>query len=79
MSNALVFIAVVEKVQTLADGGIRVTLDLSETAIPEMAALAACRQQGLVLRFEATEHEQAEPDKPRRASTADWLEAKVTG
>ena len=50
------FTAVVYKVQTLAsDGGVRVTLDLPETAIPQMAMLAECQRNGLILHFEATE------------------------
>ncbi len=49
----IVFVAEVYKVQTLIDGGVRVTLDLPETAIPQMAMLAEVRRQGLVLQFEA--------------------------
>ena len=48
-NEAIVFPAQVQKVQTLADGGIRVTLDLPETAIPQMAMLAECKRQGLAL------------------------------
>ena len=36
------FCASVTKVQTLADNGIRLTLDLPEDAIMQMAELAAC-------------------------------------
>jgi hypothetical protein len=57
VADALIFVATVEKVQTMQDGAIRLTLDLPETAISEMAALAECRRQGMVLRFEATEAE----------------------
>ena len=48
------FDAVVYKLQTLADGGIRLTLDLPETAIPQMAMLAETKRQGVPLSFEAT-------------------------
>lgn len=48
------FDAVVYKLQTLADGGIRLTLDLPETAIPQMAMLAETKRQGLALSFEAS-------------------------
>lgn len=51
--ETIVFVAEVYKVQTLIDGGVRVTLDLPETAIPQMAMLAEVRRQGLVLQFEA--------------------------
>ncbi len=53
--NELAFVASVYKVQTLADGGIRLTLDLPETAIPQMAILAACQRDGIALRFDASE------------------------
>ena len=51
------FPAEVQKVQTLADGGIRVTLDLPETEIPAMAMLAECKRQGIYLVFVAKEDE----------------------
>lgn len=46
--------ATVYKVQTLMDGGLRVTLDLPETAIAEAAQLMECKRQEVVLnvRFE---------------------------
>jgi hypothetical protein len=49
------FVAAVYKVQTLTDNGIRLTLDLPETAIPQMAMLAECQRNSVVLRIEATE------------------------
>jgi hypothetical protein len=45
------FTAVVYKVQTLVDCGVRVTLDLPETAIMQMAELAECKRAGVALRF----------------------------
>jgi hypothetical protein len=48
-STIIEFHAEVQKVQTLVDGGIRVTLDLPEQAIPQMAQLAECHRQGKVL------------------------------
>lgn len=44
------FEAVVYKVQTLADNGVRVYLDLPETAIMQMAQLAECQRFGVVLK-----------------------------
>lgn len=38
--------------QTLTDGGVRVTFDLPETAIPQMAMLAECKRQGIYLMVE---------------------------
>lgn len=47
------FDAIVYKVQTLADGGIRLTLDMPETAIPQMAMLAETKREGIPLEFTA--------------------------
>lgn len=55
MSEAIIrFHASVYRVQTLAtDSGVRVTLDLPESAIPQMAMLAECKRDGIPLLFEA--------------------------
>lgn len=54
MAEAVIrFEAIVYKVQTLSDGGVRVTLDLPETAIPQMAMLAETKREGVPLVFEA--------------------------
>lgn len=50
VAHEIAFEATVNKVQTLADGGIRVTFDLSETAITEAALLMECKRQGAILR-----------------------------
>lgn len=42
----------VEKVQTLADGGMRVWLSLPETALLAAAQLMACQQHGVYLSAE---------------------------
>jgi hypothetical protein len=47
--NAFAFSAIVEKVQTLVDGGLRVTLDLPETAIDQAALLMHCKRLELAL------------------------------
>lgn len=47
------FDAIVAKAQTLADGGIRITLDLPESAIPQMAMLIEAKREGVPLVFEA--------------------------
>lgn len=54
MAAEIKFVAAVYKVQTLTDNGIRVTLDLPETAIPQMAMLAECQRDGIPLMFAAT-------------------------
>jgi len=46
------FVAVVQKVQTLADGGLRVTLDLPESAIMQAAELMVCKREAVVLDVE---------------------------
>ena len=47
------FQAEVSKVSTLADGGIRVTLDLPETAIETAKKLMEARQAGAILQVAA--------------------------
>lgn len=59
------FDAIVYKLQTLADGGIRLTLDMSESSIPQMAMLAETKQQGLALSFEAKASYRSTPDASR--------------
>lgn len=51
------FVAVVQKVQTLADGGLRITLDLPETAIMQAAELMVCKRDGVVLDIECKKHD----------------------
>jgi len=65
--DAITFWAAVQKVQTLADGGIRVTLDLPEQCIMQMAELAACKVHGRILDVSVTEHA---PDTP--APRGEW-------
>jgi len=53
-SEAIIqFEAIVAKAQTLADGGIRITLDLPEDAIPQMAMLIEAKREGLPFEFVA--------------------------
>ncbi len=47
------FPATVYKVQTLIDGGLRVTLDLPETAITQAAALMECKRVEIPLKVTA--------------------------
>lgn len=42
----------VAKVQTLADGSLRITLDAPESAVLEAAKLMACQAQGVYLKAE---------------------------
>lgn len=51
---AIEFTAIVYKVQTLVDGGLRVTLDLPETAIAEVAALMEAKRQETSLKVEVS-------------------------
>ena len=54
MADKIRFDATIFKVQTMAeDYGIRLTLDLPEDAIPQMAMLAEAKRQGIALTFEA--------------------------
>jgi len=48
--DALTFDATAAKVQTLVDNGIRITLDLPETAIEAAAVLMALKREGLAIK-----------------------------
>ncbi len=54
-ADSIDFIFTVEKVQTMAAGHPRITIDLQEDAIAQMAMLAECQRQGIVLSVEAIE------------------------
>lgn len=53
------FWAIVGKVQTLADGGIRVTLDLPEDAIIQAAELMTFKREGVVLEIECKQKKES--------------------
>lgn len=55
MSEKIEAFFIVTRVATLADNGIRVTLDMPEDAIMQMAKFAECKRQGVILKgvFEA--------------------------
>lgn len=52
--DALEFDATIAKVQTLVDNGIRVTLDLPETAIEAAAVLMGVKRNGLAIKVSVT-------------------------
>jgi len=49
VSDPIKFYATVQKVQTLADGGLRFTFDAPESAIMPAAELMACKRHGAVV------------------------------
>jgi len=49
MTDPITFYASVQKVQTLADGGLRFTFDAPESAIMPAAELMACKRMGVVV------------------------------
>lgn len=51
--DAIRFSATVAQVKTMADGGIRITLDLPETAIETAAKMMTVRRNGAVLEVAA--------------------------
>ena len=51
--NLIKFKAQVSKVQTLADGGIRITLDISENDIKQAGELMQVKQAGAILEVAA--------------------------
>ena len=67
-SPAIVFSASVNQVRTLADGGLRIILDLPEDAIPQMAMLAECKRNGIYLKVscEAVDNEKVKHERTRK-------------
>ena len=63
MGDAIEFDAIVYKVQTLVDMGLRVTLDLPETALIAVAQLMACKRENLVLHVFVQPEKQAASGK----------------
>jgi hypothetical protein len=49
MGESITFDAVVYKVSTLVDQGLRISFDLPETAIVAAAQLMACKREGSIL------------------------------
>jgi len=66
LSTDVRFWANVAKVQTLADGGIRVTLDLPETAIMQAAELMTYKRVGVVLDVICQPKIEDEPEQQQR-------------
>jgi chemotaxis protein histidine kinase CheA len=54
MSEAIRCIGSVYKVQTLVDHGVRITIDLPETAIMQAAMFMECQRMAVALSIEAT-------------------------
>lgn len=63
--SAITFPATVYKVQTLVDGGIRVTLDLPENAIADAAALMECKRRQIPLVVTVKQSENQKNGKKR--------------
>jgi hypothetical protein len=84
MSDAIIFHATVYKVQTLTDGGVRVALDLPETAIMQMAQLAECQRFGVVLDVTCKTGVEQENGKARNVAAgakrkSEWKTAEAAG
>ena len=56
--DAIEFPAIVQKVQTLADGGIRATFDMPETCVMQAAELMACKRVEVALMVSVTADKQ---------------------
>ena len=63
MSDPIKFWALVQKVQTLADGGLRFTFDAPETAIMPAAELMACKVDSHVVDVVVTIRQSDEPSE----------------
>lgn len=65
------FLAEVNKVQTLVDQGLRITLDLPETEIAAAAKLMECKRAGVVIRVMVEVEAAEEPQAPQRVIERD--------
>jgi hypothetical protein len=72
LPDAIRFVAQVAKVSTLADGGIRVTLDLPETAIGAATQLMQVRQGGGLLEIAAVAIVKQESIKNDICTRSEW-------
>jgi hypothetical protein len=50
----IIFQASVNQVRTLADGGIRLVLDLPEDSVRQAAMLMECKREGIYLKVQIT-------------------------
>lgn len=68
MTESTTFYAIVAKVQTMVDNGLRVYLDLPEQAIEQVAELMIYKRAGVVLDITATPRpkDEREPDESRK-------------
>lgn len=69
--NLIKFNAQVAKVQTLADGGIRIILDLPETAIDTATKMMQVRQMGALLEIVALPVKKKNGRKSRKTEITD--------
>lgn len=69
--DAICFQAQVAQVKTLSDGGIRITLDLSETAIDTAKNMMEARQAGALLEVAAVAVKVKHAGKSRKIKTPD--------
>ena len=67
MPDPITFYASVQKVQTLADGGLRFTFDAPESAIMPAAELMACKRMGVVVDVVVTVRASDERDSPNES------------
>lgn len=49
MAETITAVVTVEKVQTMVDGAIRLTLDMPQTAVLQMSQFAICKNEGVAL------------------------------
>jgi hypothetical protein len=80
MSDSIEFQAQVARVQTMADGGLRFTLDTGEKYIMQAAQLMKCKQFGAVLEIKASVKQSgavnAETMEAGRKRKSEWKTAE---
>jgi len=61
-TEAIKFWATVAKIQTLADGGVRISLDAGEDSIEQVVGLMICKRDGVVLDVECRPRDTTDRD-----------------
>ena len=78
-AHEITFTAAVDKVQTLADGGIRVTFDLPETAITEAALLMECKRTATPLKIACLTMGNRDAIREGQVRKSKWKAAEESG
>lgn len=72
MAETITVVASIAKVQTLADNGLRVSIDLPETAIYAAAWLMTCKAAGVAIDLTLAQHERKGKTETEMQANAEY-------